>query len=71
MTKHDRAGDRVEAAKGRVKQAAGTLTGSKKMEHQGKADRASAKTKGVVHKLTDKVEKGIDRLLQLFHVHSN
>ena len=48
MTDH-----RVEDAKGRVKEAAGSLTGDKELKDEGRADQASASVK-------DKVEHAVD-----------
>jgi uncharacterized protein YjbJ (UPF0337 family) len=49
-----------DQAKGRVKEAAGVLTGDKKMEREGKADQAAGKLKQAVGKARKKVEKVID-----------
>jgi len=49
-----------DRAKGRVKEAAGVLTGDKKMERHGKTDQAVGKLKQAVGKVKKKVEKTID-----------
>ena len=49
-----------DQAKGRVKEAAGVLTGDKKMKREGKADQAAGKLKQAVGKTKKKVEKVID-----------
>ena len=45
-----------DEAKGRVKEAAGTLTGDKDLKREGKVDQAGGKAKHGVEKLTDKVK---------------
>jgi uncharacterized protein YjbJ (UPF0337 family) len=45
-----------EDAKGRVKEAAGDLTGDRSLKNEGKADRASGAAKDGIEKLTDKVK---------------
>jgi uncharacterized protein YjbJ (UPF0337 family) len=51
---------RSDQAKGRVKEAAGALTGDKKMQREGKADQAAGKLKQAAGKAKKKVEKVID-----------
>lgn len=46
----------ADETKGRVKEAAGDLTGDRDLKNEGKADRASGKLKGAVDKATDKVK---------------
>ena len=45
-----------DEAKGRVKEAAGNLTGDKDLKNEGKVDQAGGKAKDGVEKLTDKVK---------------
>jgi uncharacterized protein YjbJ (UPF0337 family) len=45
-----------EDAKGRVKEAAGSLTGDQSLKNEGKVDRASGAAKDGIEKLTDKVK---------------
>jgi len=52
-------GHKGEETKGRLKEAAGDLTGDKSLEREGKADRASAATKKTVDKATDAVKNVI------------
>ena len=54
--------DRVDEAKGRVKEAAGALTGDKDLKREGKADQAGAKVKGVAERAKDKVDDVVDRV---------
>ena len=46
----------TDEAKGRVKEAAGNLTGDKGLQREGKVDQAGGKAKNGVEKLTDKVK---------------
>jgi uncharacterized protein YjbJ (UPF0337 family) len=57
--KHDTSG-KSDEVKGRVKQAAGALTGDKKLERQGKVDQAAGKLKQAAEKVKKKAEKAID-----------
>jgi uncharacterized protein YjbJ (UPF0337 family) len=43
-------------AKGRVKEAAGNLTGDSALKNEGKADQAAGKAKHGIDKVTDKVK---------------
>jgi uncharacterized protein YjbJ (UPF0337 family) len=45
--------------KGRVKEAAGALTGDKKLKREGKADQLVGKIKQKVEKVIDKVKDAI------------
>jgi uncharacterized protein YjbJ (UPF0337 family) len=47
-------GAKSDEAKGRIKEAAGDLTGNRALKRQGRADRVGAKVKG-------KVSEGIDK----------
>jgi uncharacterized protein YjbJ (UPF0337 family) len=51
-------GDKDEA-KGRVKEAAGSLTGDDSLKNEGKVDRASGTVKDKVGDAADKVKEGI------------
>ena len=46
----------LDDAKGRVKEAAGDLTGDKDLEHEGKVDQATGKVKEAVGDAADKVK---------------
>jgi uncharacterized protein YjbJ (UPF0337 family) len=57
-------GDEVrnkDDAKGRVKEAAGDLTGDNDLKREGKADRVAGKAKEEVDRLTDKVKDVLRR----------
>jgi uncharacterized protein YjbJ (UPF0337 family) len=45
--------------KGRVKEAAGALTGNEKLKREGKVDQAAGKTKEAVEKVIDKTKDAI------------
>lgn len=46
----------VDETKGRVKQAAGDLTGDESLKDEGKVDEASGKTKNAIGKAADKAK---------------
>jgi len=48
-------------AKGRVKEAAGSLTGDDDLKREGKVDRATGKAKEGVEKVSDKVKDALKR----------
>jgi uncharacterized protein YjbJ (UPF0337 family) len=48
-------------AKGRVKEAAGDLTGDKDLKREGKVDQAGGKAKEGVEKVTDKIKGALKR----------
>jgi len=51
----------TDDAKGRVKEAAGDLTGDKDLEREGKVDQAGGKAKEGVEKITDKIKDALKR----------
>ncbi len=57
-------GDEVrntDDAKGRIKEAAGNITGDGELKKEGKVDQASGKAKSGVDKVTDKVKEMLHR----------
>jgi len=52
-------GELIDKAKGKIKQAAGTLTGDKKLEREGRVDEAKGKAKGVVEDVKHAVKKAV------------
>ena len=54
------ASGKSDEVKGRVKEAAGVLTGDKKMEQEGRFDQSAGKLKQAVGKVKKKAEKVID-----------
>jgi uncharacterized protein YjbJ (UPF0337 family) len=49
-------GEIIDKAKGKFKEAAGTLAGDKKLEQEGKFDKAKGKLKGVVENVKHAVK---------------
>jgi len=49
----------VDKAKGRMKEAAGALTGDEELKSEGKVDQAAGKVKGAVSKVVDKVKNAV------------
>lgn len=50
----------IDDAKGRMKEAAGALTGDDSLKRDGKADQAGSKVKDVAEKAEDKVSDAVD-----------
>jgi uncharacterized protein YjbJ (UPF0337 family) len=60
----DRMSDEIrnkDDAKGRVKEAAGNLTGDKDLQREGKVDQTTGKVKAGVEKAADKVKDAVKR----------
>ena len=49
----------VDEGKGRLKEAAGELTGDDELKNEGKVDKASGKVKGAVGGAADKLKGGL------------
>jgi uncharacterized protein YjbJ (UPF0337 family) len=60
-------GAKTDQVKGKTKQAVGSLTGNKKLESEGKADRRAGEAKEKVEHAKDKVEKVIDKTKDALH----
>jgi uncharacterized protein YjbJ (UPF0337 family) len=56
-------GEKTDEAKGRVKEAAGDLTGNKDLEREGKMDQAGATVKEKTGKAVDKTKEALDDVL--------
>ena len=52
---------KTDQIKGRVKEAAGVLTGDEKLEREGKLDRVAGNVKEKAGKVVDKLRKAIRR----------
>ncbi len=52
----------MDQAKGRIKQAAGDLTGNDDLKREGKADETAGKVKGVVKDVSDKAGDAVDKV---------
>jgi len=50
----------IDEAKGRVKEAAGSLTDNDKLRREGKADQAKSSVKGAVDNVVDKAKDVVD-----------
>ena len=51
----------IDEAKGRVKEAAGTLTGDDDLKNEGKVDRGEGKVKNAADKAGDKLKDVVNR----------
>ena len=56
------ASGKTDEAKGRIKEAAGVLTGDEKLQREGKADQAAGRVEKTLEKVKDKAENAIDDL---------
>jgi len=54
-------GGKTDVAKGRIKEAAGALTGNDRLRTEGRADQAVGKTKQAVQKTVDTVRKALKK----------
>ena len=50
---------KTDEVKGRIKEAAGALTGNERLREEGRADQAVGKTKQAAQKVVDKVKKAV------------
>ena len=55
---------KTDIVKGRIKEAAGALTGSDKLRDEGKADQAVGEVKQAAQKVVDKVKKAVDKVIE-------
>ena len=53
---------KTDVVKGRIKEAAGALTGNDKLRAKGKTDQAVGKTKQAVQKAADTVKKAVKKV---------
>ena len=53
--------DKTDQAKGRIKEAAGDVTGDKDLQREGKADRVAGEVKEKVGDAVDKVKDAVHR----------
>ena len=56
-------GGKTDVVKGRIKEAAGALTGNDKLRAEGKTDRAVGKTKQAVQKAADTVKRAVKKVV--------
>jgi uncharacterized protein YjbJ (UPF0337 family) len=57
-------GGKTDVVKGRIKEAAGALTGNDKLREEGKTDQAVGKVKQAAQKAVDKVKKAVDKVIE-------
>ena len=55
-------GGKTDVVKGRIKEAAGALTGNDKLRAEGKTDQVVGKTKQAVQKAADTVKKAVKKV---------
>jgi uncharacterized protein YjbJ (UPF0337 family) len=55
-------GGKTDVVKGRIKEAAGALTGNDKLRDQGKTDQVVGKAKQAVQKAADTVKKAVKKV---------
>jgi uncharacterized protein YjbJ (UPF0337 family) len=55
-------GGKTDVIKGRIKEAAGALTGNDKLRAEGKTDQAIGKVKQIGEKAVDKVEQAVKKV---------
>ena len=53
----------TDVVKGRIKEAAGALTGNDKLRAKGKTDQAVGKTKQAIQKTADTVKKAVKKVI--------
>jgi uncharacterized protein YjbJ (UPF0337 family) len=56
-------GGKTDVVKGRIKEAAGALTGNDRLREEGKTDQAVGKTKQAVQKAADTVKKAVRKVV--------
>jgi uncharacterized protein YjbJ (UPF0337 family) len=56
-------GGQTDIVKGRVKEAAGALTGNDKLREEGKTDQAVGTAKQAVQKVADKVKNAVKKVI--------
>ena len=56
-------GGKTDVVKGRIKEAAGALTGNDKLRTEGKTDQAVGKAKQAVQKAADTVKKAVKKVI--------
>ena len=54
---------KTDVVKGRIKEAAGALSGNDELREEGRADQAVGRTKQVVQKAVGKVKKAVKKVL--------
>ena len=57
-------GGKTDVVKGRIKEAAGALTGNDKLRAEGKTDQVVGKTKQAVQKAADTVKEAVKKVTE-------
>ena len=57
-------GGKIDVVKGRIKEAAGAITGNDELRDEGKTDQAVGKVKQTVQKVADKVKNAVDKVIE-------
>ncbi|MGA2256228.1 MAG: CsbD family protein [Thermoguttaceae bacterium] len=57
-------GGKTDVVKGRIKEAAGVLTGNDKLRDQGKTDQMVGKTEQAVQNAADTVKKAVKKVVE-------
>jgi len=55
---------KIDVVKGRIKEAAGALTGNDALREEGKTDQVVGEAKQVVQKVADKVNKAVEKVVE-------
>ena len=55
---------KTDVVKGRIKEAAGDLTGNEKLREEGQTDEAVGKTKQAVQKVADSVKAAVKKVVK-------
>lgn len=55
---------KTDKIKGRIKEAAGALTGNEELREEGKTDQAVGETKEAVQKAADTVKKAVKKVIE-------
>ena len=56
-------GGKTDKVKGRIKEAAGALTGNDKLREEGRTDQAVGEAKETVQKVADKVKNAVKKVI--------
>lgn len=57
----------ADKAKGRIKEAAGALTGDKDLKHDGRTDQAAANVKNIGDRAKEKLDETVDAVRDRLH----
>ena len=57
-------GGKTDVVKGRIKEAAGALTGNDELREEGKTEQAVGKTEQAIQKAADTVKKAVKKVIE-------